>query len=379
MKIFILSLLLTLALAVIPVAAMAVEYGGVGGRPANPRDDNPRTQSIFVYELTPGSTFSDAVRVFNNTDADTTVSVGAVDSVGSSDGAFACAQEAEPKVGVGSWITLSRNSVFVPARENRTVDFTITVPAGASVGEQSGCITMQDVQQEPVDGQGGVVLSFRSAIRVAVTIPGDIVKSISFVNVELGANATDSKVYTIRPIIANSGNVSLDTKLDIRLVSLFGITEDSVTATYPILPGTTASWNFDVDRPFWGGLYRADVTAQYNDNIKDTLGQTSGGSETTISQSSALVYVAPTPLAAAIQLAGLALLVAGIVLLVRRLTHKRAVAKHWKNHTVQQGQSLQAIAKSHHVSWKKLATANKLRAPYHVEPGQVIKIPPKSE
>ncbi len=33
----------------------AIEYGGFGGRPAYPRADNPRTESIFLYTLEPGA------------------------------------------------------------------------------------------------------------------------------------------------------------------------------------------------------------------------------------------------------------------------------------------------------------------------------------
>lgn len=31
----------------------AIEYGGFGGRPAYPRADNPRTESIFIHTLEP--------------------------------------------------------------------------------------------------------------------------------------------------------------------------------------------------------------------------------------------------------------------------------------------------------------------------------------
>jgi hypothetical protein len=46
--------------------AYATESSGVGGKPANPRDDNPRTQSIFVHEISPGSSVDDAILVSNS-------------------------------------------------------------------------------------------------------------------------------------------------------------------------------------------------------------------------------------------------------------------------------------------------------------------------
>jgi hypothetical protein len=107
MKKIIASTLLTLAISLVPISAMAVEYGGVGAKPANPRSDNPRSSSIFIYELKPGQTYNDGVEVFNSTEQDRTIELTAVDSILASDGAFSCAQNAESKVDVGKWITAS--------------------------------------------------------------------------------------------------------------------------------------------------------------------------------------------------------------------------------------------------------------------------------
>ncbi len=368
------------AIAIIPSAASAVEYGGIGGRPANPRADNPRSESIFIYELEPGASAQDGVRVFNNTDTVRTIAVGAVDSSLASDGAFACAQANEPKVSVGRWITLEKDTVTVAPGKSAVVNFTITAPDSANVGEQSGCITMQDTAATEAPEQGGgVVLSFRSAIRVAVTVPGEIVKGLSIAGVTLAPSPSDGKLYTATPSIRNSGNVSLDTNITVTLTSLFGIPADSKEGTYPVIAGSTASWNYEFTSPFWGGLYRADVVAEYNDNVNDSIGEDSAAPRQTVSGSSSYVYIAPAPAAALIQLIALALVAAGIVFGIRNLLHKRKVAKYWRLYEVKEGDTLQKIAKNKHVSWKTLARSNKIRAPYSLEPGQKIKVPPKSE
>lgn len=379
MKKIILSTLLAFVISLIPVATMAVEYGGVGGRPANPREDNPRSSSIFIYELEPGQTYDDGVEVFNNTDQDRTIELAAVDSVLANDGAFSCAQNSESKVDVGKWITLDSETVTVAAGKSKVVNFTVTVPEDASVGEHSGCVTIQDTQKQASPEQGGVVLTFRSAIRVAVTIPGDIVKAVTVSNVGLQRNAEDANLFTIQPAVVNTGNVSLDTKLTVRLVSLFGTTVDSKDATYPVLPASTAKWNFDVNKPFWGGFYRADVTAAYNGNTEDVLGEESNNNEVTSSKSSTYVFIDPSPVALAIELGLLVLIGLLVALLIRKLRHRRHVQQHWTHYTVRDGDSLQKIAKHHGVSWKKLATANKVRAPYHLEPGTKLKVPPKNQ
>jgi hypothetical protein len=379
MKKFFLYSLFIIALALSPSIATANEYGGVGGRPANPREDNPRSESIFIYELEPGQSVTDGVQVFNNTDTPRTVRIGAVDGALSSSGAFACAQENDSKIGVGSWIELEQNTVQIPARDDRTVNFTITVPLSANVGEQGGCITLQDTQAEGSEEQGGIVLTFRSAIRVAVTIPGEIVKAISFGPIEFGQSKNDGTLYVATPSVLNNGNVSLDTDITTRIVSLFGLPVDETQGTYPVLPASTASWNFEFDAPFWGGLYRADVSASYNSNTEDTLGQESSDQRQTVRASSAYVFIPPAPLAAVAQLAVLGLIIAGLGLLFRRIRHQKIVAKRWHTYTAKEGDSIQKIAKARHISWKKLATANKLKAPYHLEPGHKLKIPPAKD
>lgn len=380
MKRLFLAIGLALVLGLIPTASSAIEYGGVGGVPANPREDNPRTQSIFIYELNPGDSYQDGVKINNNTGETATIDIGAVDSRASNDGAFACAQEADDKIDVGSWVKLDQTQVTLASGEEEVVDFTITVPENASVGEHGGCITIMQANQQPSTTSGGIALSFRSAIRIAVTIPGDIVKAVNVSSVSLEPNKGDDSKYIIKPGLTNSGNVSLDTKITSKLVSLFGVVSASTTSTYPVLPATSASWNFDVDRPFWGGFYRADVDATYNSNTSESLGQTSDASdEITVSGQSGYVFITPSPLALAIELIILAAFLIALFLLGRRLTHRRTVKKHWRHHTVEEGESLQKIAKHYHVSWKKLATANRIRAPYHVEPGDKLKVPPNQK
>lgn len=62
------GILIAVILLTIISPVQAAETGGIGGKPANPRSDNPRTESIFVYELKPGETTKDAVEIYNNTD-----------------------------------------------------------------------------------------------------------------------------------------------------------------------------------------------------------------------------------------------------------------------------------------------------------------------
>jgi LysM repeat protein len=376
-KIFASAALLILIASFIPLTAGAVEYGGLGGRPANPQEENPRSASIFIYRLEPNASASDGVKLFNNTGETKTIALGSVDSAPSNDGAFACSQEADPKNDVGSWITFDTNTVTLNNGEEKTVNFTIKTPENVSVGEHSGCITMRDAQQNPTANQNGVVLTFRSAIRVAVTIPGDIVKAVSFTGIDITPHTTNAQLYTIRPSIVNTGNVSLDTKLDVRLKNMVGGTVASKQATYPVLAASSAKWSFDVDRPFWGGWYKAEAIATYNSNPSDGIGEQTSNQQQTVSIESKTLFIAPTPLAALIEGLILLALIGAIILLIAKLRQRSLIAKTWQMHTVEDSETIQTIAEQYGISWKKLAQANKLKAPFTLAAGKSIKVPPK--
>lgn len=364
-----------LSMIVLAPIAGAVEYQGIGGRPANPVEDNPRTQSIFVYELDPGSSKEDAVRVFNNTDTTRTITLDAVDSVLSSGGAFACAQSADAKSDVGAWTVLSKTKLVLPAGGSATVPFTVTVPKDVAVGEHDGCITIQDESRSSASSKSGVVLGFRSGIRMAVSIPGKVVKSLTIDSVDVRDNK--GSTYLVVPTVTNDGNVSLDTDVVVNFESLFGTqVGEKLESTYPVLQRSSASWNLPLEQPFWGGWYRAKTAVTYNSNPTAGLGSKVGSSETK-EMKSGVFFAPPTLPAALIELTVLA--VAGIAIggYVRRQQDIKHIRAHWVDYTVKKGDTLASIAKHRHTSWRKMARVNRVKAPYTLENGHKLKVPPQ--
>ena len=352
----------------------AVDYGGIGGRPAYPQADNPRTQSIFIYQLKPGEKKTDGVIVFNNTSTEQSIAIYAVDSVLSSGGAFACAQQVDQKKDVGDWVTTQAQSVTLAANSSQTVPFTVSVPSTAGVGEHDGCIV---IQSAPGAGgsvtQSGVVLSFRSAIRVAVTVPGKIVKRLSIVSVTEKGPKNGS--YTVTPTAQNTGNVSLDTTVRAQLVPLIGWGTVETRGVYPVLPSSKASWNFDLRRPFWGGLYRVRAAMTYNGNTADGIGSAANVSNVTEQLDGAVLVSAPEPLAGGVEVIAGLCVVALLALLVRHRLQARHVRRAWKIYTLDDGDTLESLAKDYHTSWKQIAKVNKLKPPYNLRTGQKLKLP----
>ena len=350
---------------------LAIENGGIGGKPANPNKDNPRSSSIFVYELEPGGVVADAVQVVNNTSSQKTLLVYPVDSQIASGGTFTCAQKIDQPISVGSWVKMDKTEVVLAPNSSQNVGFTINVPKTASAGESDGCIVIQDSDRQTSAQNSGISLSFRTAIRVAITVPGKITKDLSFTTVT--AKTTDKHVINLSAGLKNNGNVSLDTELSVAVRTVFGTTARKAGGTFPVLARSEAAFNFETPEPFWGGWYKVGATATYNADPNKSIGES--GQTKTINGPTATIFVAPQPRALLIEAVG-AIVVFGAAgwFLWRRL-HLYKLRSKSKTFIVKEGVTLQKIADAYGISWKKIAKINGLKPPYHLEPGSRIKIP----
>lgn len=356
--------------AVIGVApAAAIESFGVGALPVNPKPDNPRTKSIFVHEVQPGNKVNDAIRIVNNSKEEKTISVYPVDSELSSDGAFACKQAVDPKKNVGSWIKLSESEVKLKPNTNVVLPFTIDVPQSASVGEHNGCIAVQDMKKNEATGNG-IVLSFRSALRVVVMVPGEVKASLSVKDVKINL----ANKLLVSPVLHNAGNVSLDTQVKVEVKSIFGFTVADGGGKFPILRDTTSQFNIELDKPFWGGWYSIGGDATYE--ILQTSGKKNAASAP-VPFPSEVVFVAPQPIALAVELGVLLLILVATSFTVWRLWRNKQLHTKALNYRVSEGDDLEMIAQKYAVRWQLIARLNGLKPPYKLHPGQQLKIPKK--
>jgi len=356
-------------------SAYAIEYGGLGGRPAYPRSDNPRTESIFVHTLEAGAVQEEGVKVVNNTAEKKTVMIYAADSTPSTDGAFACKQLSETKTDVGAWIKLEKSEIVLESGTNETIPFTISVPQSASVGEHNGCILIQE-KKEKVEGQTGAILSIRTGLRVVVTVPGEITRKLELVGFSLTPKQ-DS--FLLNPLLKNTGNVSIDADVSVITRYFFGLVLKKHGGQYPVLRGETSNWNFELARPFWGGWYRSTFAVEYDQNQEASVGVKSGKELTRLEGNSIWFFSAPAPLALVIEIFVLAVLVACCWLWMRSRKRMKQIQQQWVEYEIEQGDDIQSIAKECGVSWKLLVKVNKLKPPYALRAGETIKVPPLNE
>lgn len=350
--------------------AYAVEYGGIGGRPAYPRDANPRSQSIFVHTLEPGQIVEEGVLMVNNTDKAKTLMVYATDSEVATGGAFTCKQLSDPQLSVGSWIWLAGNEVTLEPATSQVIPFTISAPKSASAGEHNGCIVIQE-KKEKVDGQAGMSLTFRTGLRVAITVPGDITRQLEIVSFE--SQKRNNKIY-FKSKVKNTGNVSIDANVKVYTSHLLKLESYDYGGRYPVLRGESAEWSYETKKVFWGGLYKAVLYVSYNDQLG--LGESDGYDTVVLTSPAHWFFVMPSLWAWVIYGSISVILITAVTLLIIFKRRKNWIQNNWIDYEVKKGDDLQKIAENLDISWKKLVKVNGLIPPYTLEIGKIIKVPP---
>lgn len=366
--------LFAMAVLIVPSAvASAQSSGNVGGRVVNPDPSNPRSKSIFIYTLEHEESKKDQILIVNPTDEPQTILLGSVDGVVTNTGDYTCRQEVEPVTDSGSWVQLAKKQITIPAGGEEKVDFLVTVPAKADVGEHNSCLTIQIVGDEGESAGGGVHLRMRQAIRMIITVPGDLKRdlSISAFTIELG---TDKQDYTLTT--ANKGNVSADVDMRIKIVSPFGKEVANVGGEYPVVPGESLTMNRSTElRPIFGGWYKAIPSIRFDKRLGAFGTQNDTAEYETITGEAKTIFFWPTELGWLVIVGTLGLLVVIIWRTSGRVRRQRRLKKSAKTYTVRKADTIQSLAKTSKVDWKDIARLNKLAAPYSLEAGQKILLP----
>lgn len=139
-------------------------------------------------------------------------------------------------------------------------------------------------------------------------------------------------------------------------------------------------WAFTVERPFWGGFYKAQTSISYNADPTAGLGERVNDTKK-IRKDTDYFFMIGAPEAIAVEVGVPLLIIVFIIWRLRRRKQKKAVRTAWEQYTVVNGDSIMSLADSRAISWKKIAKINKLKEPYILQPGQVVLVPqmPKND
>ena len=292
--------LLTLASWLLTTPVQALSFGDYGIAPGNRVAG--RVDDNFHYQLAPGAVVNDSIKVINTGTSDLSLSLGLQSGQVSSDNVFSC--QSGSSDGAVSWLSLESTKVSAAAGSVAQVGLTLNVPTYAIPGEHNACVTATPDLPSSTGGSG-IQFHTQLALRVAITVPGNINWSL---NIGKPKVIIRDKDVAINLAQTNNSSVSLRSQTAVSSIKGPNLSDSQTTV---ILPKATASPQLDgLPRPFWGGWYRVKLTATYQPAITDLSSNQSKTASRTIGY---LVW--PKPLAIlAIILAILASLGAGLVL-----------------------------------------------------------------
>ena len=407
----------------------AIEYGQLGGKPTYYDPAVADSQSWFIYNLEPGKSKEDSLTVMNLSEESWTALVYAADSIKSSGGGFALRQLTEPKEAVGSWVRFYPDSkpdfsakifedkktidevcrvskedlkdnyqleeeevtrleewcqgkdlveVEMESGEKKDLLFVITIPQDADVGEHTGGIFIQKkVVEENSQADGSkVMLTTRVGVRIYETVPGEIIKKLDFSNFSIAKNFSEfylpwdeekkSKFgeYLINSSIKNNGNVSTDFSEKILIFNrLTRKTEVVEGRDFQVLRGDD----------FVSSLAWKGPRLGYYNFQKEYRYKNSAGEEQIIQSDSINKWFIPWR---ELSFFGFFLILVGIIFWVWK-TYRRKLygGEGWVDYAVQPGETVQTLSVKFKINWKALVKTNKLKAPYFLEGGEIIKVP----
>lgn len=288
---------------------------------------------------------------------------------------FACKQLSENKKSVGGWINFDKNEVELEPYTEETINFTILTPQDVEVGEHNGCILIQEKKDANASTQSGINLALRTGMRVAVTIPGEIVRKLSIT--EFYTDILGLAKTTLTMSVKNEGNVSIDSQVRIPLYTLWGKEYQVFEGQFPILRGDTSNFNIDVKKNTWGNILRSQGFVEYDSNTDAQIGVDTQSEKIKLQTSEIYVFMLPEPKGLIIELSILILVFAFLLWLFILTKRKLWIKKSWIDYKVESGDDLKSLSQKFEVNWKLLARANKIKAPYIIAEGEVIKRPPE--
>jgi hypothetical protein len=158
----------------------------------------------FNFALVPGQSITDGIVVANFSNRTLHFEIYGADLITARGGGLAPAQPTATMRGVGAWIRVAIPTLAVPAHEQMTAHFTVTVPAVVSSGQYLGALVA--AANVGITPQGNPIQA-RTALIAVVTVAGAAHPSASLT--PLSMSGTPPGGITFGITLANTGNVLL--------------------------------------------------------------------------------------------------------------------------------------------------------------------------
>jgi hypothetical protein len=216
--------------------------------PSESEPDRPN----FSYDVSPGATITDSLRIRNFGTELLPLAVYASDALTTATGAIDLLPAGEQPVDVGAWTAMGASTVDVLPGEFVDVPFTVVVPADAEAGDHTGGI-VTSYRAPGTDDEGRTVMvDRRLGSRMYVRVDGELRPELSVSDVDVSYDGTLNPLGTgtvdVAYTVTNTGNVRLGAGQTITVPGRLGMPGSEVVLEDmgELLPGSSLSFTTTV-------------------------------------------------------------------------------------------------------------------------------------
>lgn len=338
--------------------------------PAKSAYDPSNSESRFGYYLSadPSDVLEYEVTIKNLEGTPVDVKVVPVDAFHDDGGAFILASPNAEQVGIGSWVEMEEQYFTLGPKQSLDIPFKINVPTQISPGTYFGGMMIGESAPPSEFKQSGTEVKSFVGVRMFLDVSGEEV--VDFKWDKFGHHVEEeASIFTYK--LSNNGNIMMKANVDLTINSLFGGEVFTHSTAQDAFPGKETEYSIKWDERPTFGFFTAKSVINYDKT--DIFGKgTDEGKGGTLEKSTTF-YIIPVLYLSII--GGILLLL--ILLIIWKIVSMKKFKAQLVPRKVKKGDTLFELAAKGNVSWKKLAKANKIKAPYVLVSGQTILVPKK--
>jgi hypothetical protein len=224
----------------------------------------------FKFNIDPGKSQTDQIRLTNNGDTKLSVQSAAEDFLQQDeDGTPGFIPLASEQTTLAKWITVGITDFTISPQETKTIPFTIAVPQNGEPGGHYAAIFFKTVPPQTIGGTQ-IGLSNQIGSLVLVQVSGNITKTGKIVETQVPKFVNHGPVNLVVRF-EDTGNTHYDTQGDIKIYNWFGKnTEELDLPTHTILPNSIRKFATTFSQKWLVGKYTVKAEIKDGDGNLQT-------------------------------------------------------------------------------------------------------------
>ena len=234
--------------------------------PAGSLDPNQAgNRADLSYTADPGAVINDGVTLFNYGTEQLTFRVYGVDAFNTETGAIDVTLGTDDPTNAGSWVTMAQEYITLPAGDQATIPFTLTIPENAAPGDYRGAILASNQARSTGNDQQVVVLDRRTGTNMYIRVNGPLSAELAIENMSTDYHGSLHPLAgkaTVSYTIVNRGNVSLSGTAQVSVGGPLKLGKQTLPPSdFPtLLPGGSAPITVELDQVPALGWVTSEVT-----------------------------------------------------------------------------------------------------------------------